>query len=251
MEDFFYAGGLPAVMKEILASAAPGLHHGDGQDAWARTSSSAECCRREVIRTAADPLHPEGGTAVLHGNLAPDGAVIQADRGVAAAYCSIAARLTFSKISTRCARRSIATICRWTQRHGAGDEELRTERRAGISRMGTHPDATRAAESGHRRHGADQRRAYERHQLWHSGVACGARIRDRRAAGGSAHRRRNFARCRRPAASNSVSATEDCRRGWRISNPPPPHYDRGYGRMFLEHVTQANEGCDFDFLRPV
>ena len=29
---------------------------------------------------------------------------------------------------------------------------------------------------------------------------------------------------------------------------PPPHYDRGYGRMFLEHVTQANLGCDFDFL---
>ncbi len=33
--------------------------------------------------------------------------------------------------------------------------------------------------------------------------------------------------------------------------PPPPKYNRGYGRMFLEHVTQANEGCDFDFLRPV
>jgi dihydroxy-acid dehydratase len=32
--------------------------------------------------------------------------------------------------------------------------------------------------------------------------------------------------------------------------PPPPKYTRGYGRMFLEHVTQANEGCDFDFLRP-
>ena len=30
--------------------------------------------------------------------------------------------------------------------------------------------------------------------------------------------------------------------------PAPPHYDRGYGRLFLEHVTQANLGCDFDFL---
>ena len=30
--------------------------------------------------------------------------------------------------------------------------------------------------------------------------------------------------------------------------PPPPHYERGYGRMFLEHVTQADRGCDFDFL---
>jgi dihydroxy-acid dehydratase len=32
--------------------------------------------------------------------------------------------------------------------------------------------------------------------------------------------------------------------------PRAPKYTRGYGRMFLEHVTQANEGCDFDFLRP-
>jgi L-arabonate dehydrase len=31
--------------------------------------------------------------------------------------------------------------------------------------------------------------------------------------------------------------------------PPPPKYRRGYGRMFLDHVTQADEGCDFDFLR--
>jgi dihydroxy-acid dehydratase len=30
--------------------------------------------------------------------------------------------------------------------------------------------------------------------------------------------------------------------------PPPFYYDRGYGKLFLEHVTQANEGCDFDFL---
>ena len=30
----------------------------------------------------------------------------------------------------------------------------------------------------------------------------------------------------------------------------PPHYERGYGRLFLDHVTQANYGCDFDFLMP-
>jgi dihydroxy-acid dehydratase len=36
------------------------------------------------------------------------------------------------------------------------------------------------------------------------------------------------------------------RAAWR---PRPPHFSRGYGRLFLEHVLQANEGCDFDFLR--
>ena len=36
------------------------------------------------------------------------------------------------------------------------------------------------------------------------------------------------------------------RSAWR---PPAPHYASGYGRLFLDHVLQANEGCDFDFLR--
>jgi dihydroxy-acid dehydratase len=31
-------------------------------------------------------------------------------------------------------------------------------------------------------------------------------------------------------------------------NPPPPHYSRGFGALYLEHVTQADQGCDFDFL---
>ena len=34
----------------------------------------------------------------------------------------------------------------------------------------------------------------------------------------------------------------------RRFRPPPPHYTRGYGRLFLDHVTQAPQGCDFDFL---
>src|SRR5437868_3302308 len=76
MEDFYYAGGLPAVMKEIA-----GLLHGDALTVTGKTIleniERAECHRREVIRTAAEPLFPEGGTVVLYGNLAPDGAVLK------------------------------------------------------------------------------------------------------------------------------------------------------------------------------
>jgi dihydroxy-acid dehydratase len=42
---------------------------------------------------------------------------------------------------------------------------------------------------------------------------------------------------------------EEIERRMAAFRPAPPHYDRGYGRLFLEHVTQANLGCDFDFLR--
>jgi dihydroxyacid dehydratase/phosphogluconate dehydratase len=43
---------------------------------------------------------------------------------------------------------------------------------------------------------------------------------------------------------------EELQRRLTAFRPREPKYSRGYGRMFLEHVTQANEGCDFDFLRP-
>ena len=52
-------------------------------------------------------------------------------------------------------------------------------------------------------------------------------------------------RAHRPAGARR----RDRRGGWPASVPPPPHYERGYGRLFLEHVTQANLGCDFDFLQ--
>jgi len=45
-----------------------------------------------------------------------------------------------------------------------------------------------------------------------------------------------------------LAPAEEIARRLAEFTPPPPHYHRGYGRLFLEHVTQANQGCDFDFL---
>ena len=42
---------------------------------------------------------------------------------------------------------------------------------------------------------------------------------------------------------------EEIRRRASLLNPAAPHYTRGYGKLFLEHVTQAHLGCDFDFLQ--
>jgi dihydroxyacid dehydratase/phosphogluconate dehydratase len=44
---------------------------------------------------------------------------------------------------------------------------------------------------------------------------------------------------------------EEISRRLKSFQPPPPHYTRGYGRLFLDHVLQADEGCDFDFLRGI
>jgi dihydroxy-acid dehydratase len=79
MEDFCYAGGLPVVLKELSDA---NLLHDDALTVSGRTIgqdvAAAECWNREVIRTIADPLMAAGsGTAVLRGNLCPDGAVIK------------------------------------------------------------------------------------------------------------------------------------------------------------------------------
>jgi dihydroxy-acid dehydratase len=76
MEDFYYAGGLPPVMREIAH-----LLHTDALTANGRTVgeniADAPCWNRDVIRPFAEPLKAEAGIAIVRGNLAPNGAVIK------------------------------------------------------------------------------------------------------------------------------------------------------------------------------
>src|SRR5436190_1777941 len=76
MEDFFYAGGLPAVLKELLP-----LLHGDAPTVNGKSMADnvrdARCWNEDVIRPLGMPLAPEGGTVILSGNLCPDGAVLK------------------------------------------------------------------------------------------------------------------------------------------------------------------------------
>ncbi|MCB0189843.1 MAG: dihydroxy-acid dehydratase, partial [Caldilineaceae bacterium] len=76
MEDLFYAGGIPAILKELLP-----LLHGDALTVTGKTMAenltAAQVHNREIIRPLSDPLQPEGGLTILRGNLAPDGAVIK------------------------------------------------------------------------------------------------------------------------------------------------------------------------------
>ncbi len=78
MEDFFYAGGLPAVLRELGEA---GVLHRDaltvnGKSIWENVAE-APCWNRDVIHTFAEPFKPNAGITVLRGNLAPDGAVIK------------------------------------------------------------------------------------------------------------------------------------------------------------------------------
>lgn len=78
MEDFFYAGGVPVVLRELGEAGA--LHRDaltvNGRTIWENVAD-AQCWNRQVIRTFSQPFKAQAGIAVLRGNLAPNGAVIK------------------------------------------------------------------------------------------------------------------------------------------------------------------------------
>ena len=76
MEDFFYAGGLPAVIRELEGFIHKDAMTANGNTIW-ENCKDVECHNRNVIFPLNNPFKPNGGIAVLRGNLAPDGAIIK------------------------------------------------------------------------------------------------------------------------------------------------------------------------------
>jgi len=246
MEDFYYAGGLPAVMKEILH-----LLHGDAPTVTGKTIREnlerAECHRREVIRTAAEPLHREGGTVVLYGNLAPDGAVLK--------QTAASARLLQH-------RGRAYVFDNYAQMRAEIDrEDLPVDEDTVLVMKNCGPKgAPGFPEWGHipmpkvlLDRGIDDVVRISDARM--SGTSFGTvvlHVAPETAVGGPLHAVRTGDEIELDVAARRlelhVPAAEIAQR-LSAFRPAPPHYTRGYGRLFLEHVTQANLGCDFDFLR--
>src|ERR1700722_19491478 len=103
MEDLHYAGGLPAVMKELGP-----LLHGDAVTAWGQpigdSFAAAECYNREVIRTLAEPANAVSGIWVLKGNLCPQGAVLKPSAASPALFSHRGPAIVFESIEDLRAR---------------------------------------------------------------------------------------------------------------------------------------------------
>ncbi len=248
MEDFFYAGGLPVVMKEILH-----LLHGDAMTVTGKTIAQnvekAECFRREVIRTAAAPLLPEGGTVILYGNLAPDGAVIKQTaaspellqhRGKAYVfenYEDMRAQIDSPDLPVT---KDSVLVMKNCGPKGA----------PGIPEWGHIPMPKVLLEKGV----SDMVRISDARM---SGTSFGTVVlhaAPESAMGGALAVVRTGDPIFLDVPGRSIELcvpNEEIQRRLESFTPAPPKYDRGYGRLFLEHVTQANLGCDFDFLRKV
>jgi dihydroxy-acid dehydratase len=246
MEDMFYAGGIPAVMKEL-----GDLLHRDAPTVTGKTVgenvADAEVYDRNVILPRSEPLHSEGGTVVLRGNLAPDGAVLKqtastphllTHRGKAVVFRDREDMLRrIDDPNLEVDADSILVLQNAGPKGGPGMPE-----------WGHVPVPKKLLEQGV----TDMVRISDARM---SGTSFGTivlHVAPESAAGGplAAVQDGDVVELDVPGRRLELRVPEaEIRRRLEDWRPPKPHFKRGYGKIFLEHVLQANEGCDFDFLR--
>lgn len=246
MEDFYYAGGLPVVIKEL----------GDLLDETAMTvtgrslveeCASAECHDREVIGSLDQPFQQDAGTAVVRGNLAPDGAVIKPSAASPELLTHTGRAVVFESIEDFHAR--------------IDDPDLDVEAADILVLKGCGPKGYPGMpEVGN---------MMLPPKLLEQGVRDMVRISDARMSGTAygtvvlhtspeAHAGGPLAVVQDgdtitldvPNRSLHLHVDED-ELARRLSDwtPPEPAYDRGWYRLYIDTVNQADEGADLGFLK--
>jgi len=246
MEDFCYAGGVPAVMRE-LSGFLHTSHIGVTGRTLADIIATAECWNREVIRPVADPLQPSGsGTAVLRGNLCPDGAVIKQSaasphllrhRGQALVFDSIEDYHQAAPDPHLDVQESTILVVR-----GAGPRGY-----PGMPEVGNFVLPTKLLERGV----TDMVRISDARM---SGTGFGTvvlHVAPEAAVGGplALAQSGDWINLDVPTRTLTLEVGDDelarRRAAW---SPPASPFTRGYARLYVEHVQQASQGADLDFL---
>jgi dihydroxy-acid dehydratase len=244
MEDFFYAGGLPALLKRI-----EGHLQTDALTVNGRTIgeniAGAEVYNADVIRPLDNPIYAEGALAVLRGNIAPDGVILKPSacaphllqhRGPALVFDDYAALKQAIDDPDLEVTGDHILVLRYAGPKGAGMPE-----------WGMLPIPTKLLKSGVK----DMLRLSDARMSGTSYGGCLLHCSPEAFVGGplALVKTGDTITVDVPARRIhlEVSDAELARRkaAWIA---PPARYERGYGWMFGRHILQANEGCDFDFL---
>ncbi|MEP2028955.1 MAG: L-arabinonate dehydratase [Paracoccaceae bacterium] len=246
MEDFYYAGGLPALMKELGASLELGAMTVSGQTVG-ENISDAKNFNSDVIRPLSNPVYKEGSLAVLKGNLAPDGAVIKPaamdqkfmiHRGPALVANSYPELKSIIEDPDAAITAEHVLILRNAGPQGG----------PGMPEWGMIPMPQKLLNEGHR----DMVRLSDARMSGTSYGACILHVAPEAFVGGplALVETGDMISIDIPNRSLDVELSDDelakRKESWV---PPEPRYERGYGWMFLKHIEQADKGCDFDFLR--
>jgi dihydroxy-acid dehydratase len=236
MEDFYAAGGLPALLAQMKK--VPGALHREVPD--------AETYNQDVIREPGNPLSNEAGIAVLRGNLAPDGAVIKHIAAQQHLLKHTGPAVVFDDYKDLRKRINDPAL-------NITADSVLVLRNAGpvggpgMPEYGQLPIPDYLLKQGVR----DMVRISDARMSGTSYGACVLHVAPEAAVGGplALVRTGDLITLDVPARTLTLDVPdeelEERRKSW---TPPEPKYGRGYGALYSEHITQANTGCDFAFL---
>ncbi|WP_298258638.1 IlvD/Edd family dehydratase [uncultured Litoreibacter sp.] len=244
MEDFCYAGGMPVVLKELSDRLRPAKTVLGGDIKV--YADGAECFNRDVIRTMDEPLKPAAGLRVLRGNLAPQGAIVKPSAATDTLLEHEAEAFVFENIEDLKANidRDDLPVTADTilVLKGCGPKGY-----PGMPEVGNMPIPAKLVREGVR----DMVRVSDARM---SGTAFGTvilHVSPEANAGGVLALVKTGDRIRVSASQGQLEllVSEDEIEKRRVAwAPEPPHYTRGYAKMYVDHVLQADKGADLDFL---
>jgi len=246
MEDFFYAGGLPVVLRELVEAGALNREAltANGEPIW-KNVADARCWNREVIRPFSEPFKASAGIAVLRGSLAPDGAVIKPSaasphllqhRGRAVVFESIEEfHSQINDDSLDIDENCVMILKNCGPRGYPGMAE--------VGNMLLPPKVLRKGVN-------DMVRISDARM---SGTAYGTvvlHVCPEAAAGGplALVRSGDMVTLDVPKRLVRLDVDDNTLAARRANWTPPPLPDRGWLKLYVEHVQQADKGADLDFL---
>jgi dihydroxy-acid dehydratase len=246
MEDLHRAGGVPTILRELKsllhldALTVTGFSLGEELDAF-------PVFKQDVVRPMSNPLYPQGGIAVLRGNLAPGGAIIKQSAADAKLMKHEGRAVVFENAEDLAHR-----IDRDDLDVGADDilvlKSIGPKGAPGMPEAGYLPIPKKLARAGVK----DMVRISDGRM---SGTAAGTivlHVTPESAIGGPLAWVQTGDRIRLDVAARELSllvSDEEMARRGKAKPVAEPAADRGYLKLFLETVTQADKGVDFDFLR--
>jgi L-arabonate dehydrase len=245
MEDFYYAGGLPAVIRELSD-----LIHTDAMTVTGRSIgenvSTAQCYNSNVIRSTRDPLSEQGGIAVLYGNLCPDGAIIKPSAADEKLMRHRGRAVVFENIEDLHSRiddpaLDIDEECVMVLKN-CGPKGY-----PGMPEVGNMPLPPKLLKKGI----SDMVRISDARM---SGTAFGTvilHVSPESAAGGAFGLVENGDMIELDVPSRRLNVDipdSEINRRRSAFRPPENEYKRGYYKLYIDHVMQADKGADLDFL---
>jgi dihydroxy-acid dehydratase len=249
MEDFFAAGGMGALLRELK----PLLHLDcmtvTGETLGERLAADAEAfVDRTIIAACSEPLEPQGGLVALFGNLAPKGAILKRSAADAKLFEHEGRAVVFSSLADLAARMDDPAL-------DVTPQDILVLQNAGphapeaMPEAGYLPIPKKLAQKGVK----DMIRVSDARM---SGTAFGTivlHVTPDSASGGPLGAVRNGDRIRLSVKDRRIELLVDdaeLKRRMAEAKPPKEKPARGYSKLYAEQILGADDGCDFSFLRP-